>query len=507
MSGVRRRDLLARSACLLLGAAADIRSIGAAGAPTPSSPAVLRRPSFLAPGDGEIYSRGSGARYDRLSVYYNKRFECVRPETIIYCRSPRAVSKSVQWCRENGVAFSVRSGGHCYEGTSKNDRVVIDLRGLNMIEFDPQNHRLMVGGGVKLGDAYATVAHAAQAIAAGTCPTVGLAGQALAGGLGFFVRQFGLVCDNIVSAEIANAEGAMLVADESSNPDLFWALRGAGQASFGVVTKLAFRTHDVPRVTTYDWETTVSLQRGARLLSRWQSWLEDAADSVSSSIFMQKKTPNGVLVQLRGTILGNAMVIRQRLESIVGELHDRQGLRVRERSFAQTVRWFSEGEDGRPVYEKGKSDIVKRLLGEDGFRGVLDALPPRVDVEMTALGGAVDRLAPDQTAFPHRADASLVIQWGIAWDRPQQARARLETLEAFYSGIRPLMSASAFLNYADRDVRNRARAYWGSNLERLVAVKQKFDPDDVFRHAMGVPIQLANDDASPPVRQLFCRER
>ncbi len=506
MSGVRRRDLLARSACLLLGAAADIRSIGAAGAPTPPSPAVLRHPSFLAPEDGEILSRGSGARYDRLSVSYNKRFECVRPETIIYCRSPRAVGKSVRWCRDDGVAFSVRSGGHCYEGTSRNDRVVIDVRGLKAIEFEPQSHVLRVGGGVPLGDAYATVAHAAQAIAAGTCPTVGLAGQALAGGLGFLVRQFGLACDNIVSAEIANAEGDILVADESSNGDLLWALRGAGQASFGIVTRLAFRIHDVPRVTTYDWETTVSLQRSARFLSRWQSWLADAADSVSSSVFLQKEAPDSVLVQLRGTILGNETAIRRQLESTIGEPHDRRQLRFRDRSFAQTIAWFSDGEDGRPVYEKGKSDIVKRLLGEDGFGVMLDALPPGVDAELTALGGAVDRLAPDQTAFPHRAGASLVIQWGISWDRPEQARARLETLDAFYSGIRPLMSASAFLNYADRDIRNRARAYWGSNLERLVAIKQKFDPEDVFRHAMGVPTRLANDDASPPARQLFCRE-
>jgi hypothetical protein len=209
---------------------------------------------------------------------------------------------------------------------------------------------------------------------------------------------------------------------------------------------------------------------------------------------------------LRGTILGAETAVRTQLARIAGDLGDRPGLRFGARDFAQTVGWFSAGEDGRPVYEKGKSDIVKRMLGEAEFRFMLDALPPGVDGEMTALGGAVDRLAPDQTAFRHRAGASLVIQWGIAWERPAQARARLLRLENFHATIRPLMSSSAFLNYADRDIRDPARAYWGSNLDRLMAIKQKFDPDNVFRHALSVPIRLG-DEAPPPRPQPSCPER
>src|SRR5262249_53664584 len=110
-----------------------------------------------------------------------------------------------------------------------------------------------------------------------------------------------------------------------------------------------------------------------------------------------------------------AMVIRRELEQIAGELLDRPRPCFLERSFAQTVRWFSEGENGRPVYEKGKSDIVKRKLGESDFGFMLDALPPGVDAELSALGGAVGRVALDRTAFPHRAGSSLVIQWGISW--------------------------------------------------------------------------------------------
>ena len=111
MSGLRRRDLLGQGASLLLGAATGMRPTSAAQAPPVPSPAVLRGASFLAPEDGDIHRRQDGARYSRLSVYYNRRLECVRPEIIVRCRSPRAVSKSIRWCRENAVEFSVRSGG------------------------------------------------------------------------------------------------------------------------------------------------------------------------------------------------------------------------------------------------------------------------------------------------------------------------------------------------------------------------------------------------------------
>jgi FAD/FMN-containing dehydrogenase len=507
VSGVRRRDLLGQGACLLLGAATGVRPAGATEAPAVSTPAVLRGASFLAPEDGEVYRRQSGAPYDRLSVYYNRRHECVRPEIAIRCRSPRAVSKSIQWCRENAVAFAVRSGGHCYEGTSRSNHAVIDVRGLNAIDFDSVGRTIAVGGGAQLGDVYAAVAPAAQAVAAGTCPTVGVAGHALAGGIGFFVRQFGFACDNMVSAEIATADGEIEVADERSNPDLFWALRGAGQASFGIVTRLAFRTHDVAGITTCDLEATTSPQRCARFLARWQGWIDEAPGSVSSSVFLQRTTAKTIHVQLRCTILGDAAPIRRQLELLAEELRDGPRLRFVERSFAQTVRWFSEGEDGRPVYEKGKSDIVKRRLGEHDFAFMLDRLPPGVDADLTALGGAVDRIGPDRTAFPHRAGSSLVIQWGISWDRPEQERSRLRTLDGFYARMRPLMSASAFLNYADRDIADPARAYWGGNLERLVAVKQKYDPDNLFHHVMSVPLRLDQSTPTGSAPQPSCGQR
>jgi FAD/FMN-containing dehydrogenase len=382
---------------------------------------------------------------------------------------------------------------------------VIDMRGLRSIAFDPHRHVITVGGGALLGDVYAAIARAGQAIAAGTCPTVGVAGHALAGGLGFFVRQFGLACDNLLSADIATADGDIVVADERSNPDLLWALRGAGQASFGIVTRLAFRTYDVPGVLTHDLETTAPPAACVRFLPRWQQWIDAAPSSVSSSVFLQKQTSTSMLVQWRGTILGDATILRRQIEQIAAELPDRPRLRWRARSFAGTVRWFGAGEDGRPVYEKGKSDIVTRPLAEQDVALLLDALPPGIDAELAALGGAVGRFAPDETAFAHRTGARLVAQWGIAWERPEQEASRLRTLDDFHSTIRPLVSGSAFLNYVDRDIDDPARAYWGGNLERLVALKQTYDPANVFRHPMSVPLRLEPAAQRSPVSRACAR--
>src|SRR5262249_7246709 len=153
-----------------------------------------------------------------------------------YCRTAKGVARAVQWCAQYGLEFSLRSGGHCYEGLSRSVGVIIDVRGLNTIEFNPIDHVLRVGSGVTLDNIYRTVAPASQAIPAGTCPTVGIAGHATAGGIGFFVRQFGLAMDKLTSAELVTADGQIIIVSEQLHPDLFWALRGAGSGCFGAVT-------------------------------------------------------------------------------------------------------------------------------------------------------------------------------------------------------------------------------------------------------------------------------
>jgi hypothetical protein len=340
-----------------------------------------------------------------------------------------------------------------------------------------------------LGSLYEALAPHGAAVPVGTCPGVGIAGHAAAGGMGFLVRQFGLACDNLLSIELVNANGDLVTASETSHGDLFWALRGAGAGSLGVITKLQFKTHQVPWVHTYSCEEAVSQERAAHFLLAWQQWLLTASREVSASVFM-RKSQKRVLVQFKALALGREKGAGFGMERLVRELRGRTKLESVPRTFLQAFRWFSAGEDIVSSYEKAKSDILKEPLSWKGAKYLVSELPPEVDAEFFGLGGAVNDLEPAATAFPHRLDSLLVIQWGVSWKTPGQEMSRRKILDDFYARIRPFMSAGAFLNYIDADLPNPARAYWGSNLERLVAVKRKYDPRNVFRHALSIPIRM-----------------
>jgi hypothetical protein len=363
---------------------------------------------------------------------------------------------------------------------------VIDVRGMNAITPHAERQTVSVGSGAALGSLYQTLARYGAAVPVGTCPGVGIAGHAAAGGMGFLVRQFGLACDNLLSVALVNANGKLVTASETSNGDLFWALRGAGAGSLGVITNLEFKTHQVSQVRTYSLEETVSRDRAASFLFEWQHWLANASREVSAGMFM-RKNQDRVLVQLRALAVSQEDRIRSELERVGRVLRPRAKLESIPRNFLQAFRWFSEGEQAVSSYEKAKSDILKRNLSRNDAQYLLAELPPEVDAEFFGLGGAVDDLAPEATAFPHRRDSLLVIQWGVSWKTPAQGISRMKALSDFHARIRPLMSAGAFLNYVDLDLPNPARAYWGPNLERLVEVKRKYDAGNLFRHALSIP--------------------
>ncbi len=484
---MRRREFL-RSSGLAI-----VHGIGACLATHPAfglEGSVASLETLLGRRDGTIVRRGSGIAYDRLTRFYNRRLESILPEAVAYCRTPEAVAKAVRWCTEREIGFSIRSGGHCYEGLSRHRDIVIDVRGMSAIDLHLREQTVSVGSGVMLGSLYEALGRHGVAVPVGTCPGVGIAGHAAAGGMGFLVRQFGLACDNLLSIELVNANGELVTASEASNGDLFWALRGAGAGSLGVITKLQFKTHHVPGVHTYECEESVSHERAARFLLAWQQWLQTTPRQVSASVFMRKSRTR-VLVQFKALAVGGEKGARFGMERLVRELRGRTTLQSAPRTFLQAFRWFSAGEDIVSSYEKAKSDILKEPLSWNGAKYLVSELPPEVDAEFFGLGGAVNDLEPTATAFPHRVDSLLVIQWGVSWKTPGQEISRRKILDDFYARIRPFMSAGAFLNYIDADLPNPARAYWGSNLERLVAVKRKYDPRNVFQHALSIPIRMS----------------
>src|SRR5579875_2851826 len=191
----------------------------------------LRVPARLAEAiRGPVLTRGS-AGFDRFAPVYNERFDSVRPRAIAFVLDAADVAGAIRWARAHGVALRARSGGHSYAGYSTvQDGVVIDLRRLRSTALGAGV--AIVGAGAQLIDVYAALAAAGRTIPAGSCPSVGVAGHALGGGMGLAGRALGLTADNLIAAEIVTAEGRVRRVDAATDPGLLWALRGGGGGNF-----------------------------------------------------------------------------------------------------------------------------------------------------------------------------------------------------------------------------------------------------------------------------------
>jgi FAD/FMN-containing dehydrogenase len=192
------------------------------------------------------------------------------------------VRSAVKWGVSNGVPLRARSGGHSYAGYSTlSGGMVLDLRNMRGVSVDTRNRTATIGAGSQLIDVYSALAARGVTIPAGSCPSVGIAGHALGGGMGLAARQFGLTADNLLSAQIVTAGGRLRTASSHSTPDLCWALRGGGGGNFGVVTSLTFRVHPVPR-TVAGFFVTWPWSQAADALAAWQAWAPHSRSQLTS---------------------------------------------------------------------------------------------------------------------------------------------------------------------------------------------------------------------------------
>src|SRR5256885_12482052 len=241
----------------------------------PSPMATARPPDWEALGralKGELV-RPSDPAYDTRRVLYNTRFDAIRPDAIARCVSVDDVRVCVAFAASTGVPLALRSGGHSYGGWSTGRGLVIDTGPLNAI--DVRADRVVVGAGARLIDIYAETARAGAGITGGSCATVGIAGLALGGGIGVMSRVWGLTCDDLLAAEIVTADANILTCDEQREPDLFWALRGGGGGSFGVVTSLTLRTHPASALALGFLSWPWSAAKG--VIAAWQEWVRRGA--------------------------------------------------------------------------------------------------------------------------------------------------------------------------------------------------------------------------------------
>ena len=420
------------------------------------------------------------AGYDAARAIHNGLID-KRPALIARCRNTADVVDAVNTARNAGLEISVRGGGHNIAGKAVTEGgLMIDLSAMKGIHVDPVRRTVRAQGGVTVGELDRTNALFGLATPSGTVSDTGVAGLTLGGGLGWLMTRYGMAIDALISAEVVLASGAVVTASEDSEPDLFWAIRGGG-GNFGVVTSFEFRAYELPTVLTGPVLHTLDSAR--ELLAFYREFSASAPDELATqAAFLH--APDGSGAKLSAVAVCHTGADPERADADLAELRAfgspvaDMTARVPYPITNTGVDWLFER--GRPGY--WKSAFLTEL--SDAAIATLVAAFERAPTDHCALvlesfQGAVTRVDPTATAYPHRAPGHnllLISQWtdpadsdvGIAW-----ARTTFEELG-------PYLADRSYTNYLPADDHERVRNAYGVNYERLLELKRRYDPANLF---------------------------
>jgi hypothetical protein len=449
--------------------------------------------------EGSVGLSGSPA-YDGSPPPFNARYRDVLPKAIASCATAQDVAATIAFARRHGFDLVARNGGHSLAGQSTGQGIVVDVSPRRSVIVS--DGLAIVGAGARVGEVYSALQEYGLAIPAGTCSPVGVAGLTLGGGLGILGRRYGVTSDRLVGAEVVLADGRILTCDEHHDADLFWALRGAG-ALIGIVTSLVFRPVPAPEATT-NAHLAWPASRAADVIAAWQTWAPDAPDEMAASLKVTAGGGEGVSMDVHAAYTGDESAA----EPLLTDLVDRVGVdpiaSSREvLSFPETRRfWANLGQADRaalddpiaePVCLFAKSEFFRQPLPSVAIGRLLETFDmesvsgPARELDFMPWGGAYNRVPPDASAFVHREERfqlkHAVVLEPDASPGGQEAASR--QVARSWASVHPWGSGRVFQNFADPDLDPWAPAYHGPNLDRLLEVKARYDPENVFGSRAG----------------------
>jgi FAD/FMN-containing dehydrogenase len=420
--------------------------------------------------------RPGDAGYASSAQPFNIALGARRPAAIAHVANAADVATCVKRVRGHGVTLAARSGGHSYAGFSTPDNgVVVDVSALRGITVRADG-TAVVGSGARLMDVYAALAANGRAIPAGSCPSVGIAGSTLGGGIGVVARAYGLTCDHLTAATVVAADGAIHTVDGNRDADLFWALRGGGGGNGAIVTDFTFRTVPAPQVTAFTLHFPAA--SSARVLQAWSAWVDEAPDQLSAlCAITATATPTN---RVTGTWTGSTAGLPAQLARLAGAVGATPTSRSQHTfGWLAAMKYFA-GSPGREAFRAASRMLEHSVTASTADRVVALLSRQRGMVLLfDSLRGQVGRVRGADTAFPHRgAHASVQVYSGNA--------GNTAGVLAVQQALAPLVGSGAYVNYLNPGQKDWATAYYGANLPRLRQVIRHYDPDGVFTFAQSV---------------------
>ena len=457
--------------------------------------------------------RPGDSRYTDARRLFQPQYDSIAPSGVAYVAGSHDVSTSLAFARKFRLPVAARCGGHSYAGWSSGSGLVLDVGKLNGVSASSGG--ATVGAGARLIDVYTGLADRGVTIPAGSCPTVGVTGLTLGGGIGVTGRAYGLTCDNLTGAEVVTADGTVRQVSASSDADLFWALRGGGGGNFGVVTSLSFRTHPAAECSyaflSWPWS------QAEQVIRSWQEWAPSAPDAMWADLHLLVWA-NGQY-QLGSTV--NYLGSQSELENQIDRLGTApSSASVHTASYLETMQvmggvagWSpaashlpgtlpGQNPDGQVTRESygARSDIFNRAIDSSGISALVAAIEryPRTGpaggsagVAFDAMGGAINRVGRGSTAFVHRSGlftAQYTANYPDGVTGGTGADRSWSWLDGVWSAMRPYASGEAYQNYVDPRLTGWEQAYYGSNAARLQSVKRSYDPTNLFHFPQSIPV-------------------
>jgi FAD/FMN-containing dehydrogenase len=446
------------------------------------------------PGFTGIVMDATHPDYDSARTVFNAMVDR-RPRLIARCTSAADVAAAIGHARAHGLEISVYGGGHGVTGSAVvDDGMCIDLRGLKSIDVDPVHRIARAGGGLTWGEFDAATQEHGLAVTGGRVSTTGVGGLSLGSGSGWLERMYGFTCDNLLEAEVVTADGRIVTASATENPDLFWAIRGGG-GNYGVVTTFTLQLHPVGPIV-YGGMLVFPPNRGVEVMRAYRDFVAKAPDAVGSGLAFITAPPEefvpepargkpaiGIICCYAGDAqdgpaayaplheLGPALAMVQPMPyAAVQQLIDGGNTKGR------LNYWTGD------FYDEFPDEAVDVLVGT-----ATNPVSPFTQIIVVPGGGAIARVDEDAMAFGSRRSA-FNIHFLSAWEDPAQTERNIEYTRGLAGALKPWSTGAAYLNFLGDEGQSRVEMAFGAEkYARLRQIKAAWDPDNVFHHNQNIP--------------------